>query len=89
MYARFHIMESIASKRMCSHLETLFLIEREPFVIIECSRQNNSIKSTIVDVRTEFDCKENVPANTTAYCLIIYDRVAQYNLLINVVRKIM
>ena len=39
---------------------------------------------TNVDVRTEFDCKENIPANTTAYCLIIHDHVVQYN----VVRKI-
>ena len=28
-----------------------------------------------------------MPANTTAYCLIIHDRVVQYNPLINVVRK--
>jgi len=33
------------------------------------------IKSGIVDVRLDFECKENVPANTTAYCFIIYDRV--------------
>jgi len=32
-----------------------------PFVIINCSRQNESIKSAIVDMRIEFDCKENVP----------------------------
>jgi len=41
----------------------------------DCSRQNESIKSVIVDIRIEFDYKENVPANTTVYCLIIYDRV--------------
>ncbi|XP_036150848.1 uncharacterized protein LOC118648626 [Monomorium pharaonis] len=59
-----------------------------PFVIIDCSRQNESIKSATVDVRLEFECRENVPANTTAYCLIIHDRVIQYNPLTNVVRKI-
>jgi len=58
------------------------------FVIIDCSRQNKSIKSATVDVRIEFDCKENVPMNTTAYCLIIHDCVVQYNPLTNVVRKI-
>ncbi|XP_070165293.1 uncharacterized protein [Polyergus mexicanus] len=41
-----------------------------------------------VDVRLEFECKENVQPNTTAYCLIIHDRVIQYNPLTNVVRKI-
>jgi len=56
-----------------------------PFVIIDCSRQNESIKSATVDVHVEFDCKENV---LTAYCLIIHARVVQYNPLTNVVRKI-
>jgi len=46
-----------------------------PFVIIYCSRQNESIKSTTVDVRIEFECKKNVPMNTTVYCLIIHNRV--------------
>jgi len=41
-----------------------------------------------VYVRIEFDCKENIPMNTTAYYLIIHDRVIQYNPLTNVVRKI-
>jgi len=59
-----------------------------PFVIIDCSRQNELVKSATVDVRLEFECKENVPANITAYCLIIHDRVIQYNPLTNVVRKI-
>ena len=36
-----------------------------PFVIIDCSRQNESVKSATVDVRLEFECKENVPMNTT------------------------
>jgi len=53
-------------------------------MIIDCFRQNESIKSATVDVRIEFDCKENVTMNTTTYCLIIHDRVVQYNPLNNV-----
>jgi len=41
-----------------------------------------------MDVRMKFECKENVPMITTVYCLIIHDRVFQYNPLTNVVRKI-
>ncbi|XP_024886653.1 uncharacterized protein LOC112464092 [Temnothorax curvispinosus] len=59
-----------------------------PFVIIDCSRQNKFVKNATVDVRLEFDCMENVPPNTSAYCLIIHDRVIEYNPLTNVVRKI-
>ncbi|XP_025266912.1 uncharacterized protein LOC112638817 [Camponotus floridanus] len=60
-----------------------------PLVVIDCSRQNEAVKSATVDVRLEFDCKDNVPSNTTAYCLIIHDRVVEYNPLTNVVRKIL
>ncbi|XP_025263571.1 uncharacterized protein LOC112637649 [Camponotus floridanus] len=60
-----------------------------PLAVIDCSRQNEAIKSATVDVRLEFDCKDNVPSNTTAYCLIIHDRVVEYNPLTNVVRKIL
>ncbi|XP_018309945.1 uncharacterized protein, partial [Mycetomoellerius zeteki] len=56
-------------------LNVLLFINEGTFVVIDCSRQNESVKSATVDVRIEFDCKENVPANTTAYCLIIHDRV--------------
>ncbi|XP_071576339.1 uncharacterized protein [Temnothorax nylanderi] len=59
-----------------------------PFVIIDCSRQNESVKNATVDVRIEFDCMENVLPNTSAYCLIIHDCVIKYNPLTNVVRKI-
>nr|XP_012217348.1 PREDICTED: uncharacterized protein LOC105669137 [Linepithema humile] len=58
------------------------------FVVIDCSRQNDSVKSATVDVRIEFDCKENIPANTTAYCLIIHDRMVEYNPLNNIVRRL-
>ncbi|XP_071651735.1 uncharacterized protein [Temnothorax longispinosus] len=37
-----------------------------PFVIIDCSRQNESVKNATVDVKIEFDCMENVPRNTSA-----------------------
>ncbi|XP_070522396.1 uncharacterized protein [Cardiocondyla obscurior] len=59
------------------------------FVVIDCSRQNESIKSATVDVRLEFDCKENVPANSTAYCLILHDRIVEDSPLSNVVRKVL
>ncbi|XP_077282733.1 uncharacterized protein LOC143908798 [Temnothorax americanus] len=59
-----------------------------PLVVIDCSRQNESVKSATVDVRIEFECKENVPPKTTAFCLIVHDRVIEYSPLTNVVRKI-
>ena len=75
----------IRVSRAESHLTFL---RNGPFVIIDCSRQNKSVKNGIMDVRLDFECKENMPANTTIYCFIIYNRVIQYNPLTNVVRKI-
>jgi len=69
-------------------LDMLKFKEHGPLVVIDCSRQNEMIKSATVDVRIEFDCRENMPDKTTAYCLIIHDRVIEYNPLTNVVRKV-
>ncbi|XP_026828148.1 uncharacterized protein LOC113562574 [Ooceraea biroi] len=59
-----------------------------PLVVIDCSRQNESVKSATVDVRIEFDCRRNVPPETTASCLILHDRVVEYNPLTSVVRRV-
>ncbi|RLU21144.1 hypothetical protein DMN91_005517 [Ooceraea biroi] len=69
-------------------LTTINFLIRGPFVVIDCSRQNESVKSATVDVRLEFDCKEKLPDNTMAYCLIIHNRVVAYSPLTNVVRRI-
>ncbi|XP_036150530.1 uncharacterized protein LOC118648301 [Monomorium pharaonis] len=71
-----------------AYLNVVDFMNYGPFVVIDCSRQNEAIKSATVDVRIEFECKENVPANTTAYCLIIHDRIIEYSLLTNILRKI-
>jgi len=44
--------------------------------------------SRAVDVRIEFDCKENVLANITSYCFIVHNYVIEYCLLFNVVLKL-
>ncbi|EZA51130.1 hypothetical protein X777_10439 [Ooceraea biroi] len=59
-----------------------------PFVVLDCSRQNETVKSATVDVGIEFDCRRNVPPETTAYCLILHDRVVEYIPLTSVVRRV-
>ncbi|XP_018402809.1 PREDICTED: uncharacterized protein LOC108779802 [Cyphomyrmex costatus] len=87
MYARF-CKGYYGYEYLEPNLTVTTFLTNGPFVIIDCSRQNESVKSATVDVRMEFEFKENVPANTTAYCLIIHDRVVEYNPLTNIVRKI-
>ncbi|XP_011166079.2 uncharacterized protein LOC105200303 [Solenopsis invicta] len=88
MYARFRPFYYQHDK--C--LEPMFDVaafKSYAMAVIDCSRQNESVKSATVDVRLEFKLKENAPANTSAYCLIIHDRVIEYFPLTNVMHKIM
>jgi hypothetical protein len=88
MYARFHLSYYNIDIPSTAPLIYINGFKSYAMAVIDCSRQNESIKSATVDVRLEFELKENAPANTTAYCLIIHDRVIEYSPLTNVVRKI-
>lgn len=58
-----------------------------PLFVIDCSRQNEAIKSSMVDIRLEINAKANFPAKTTAYCLIIHDNIITYNPYTSVVTR--
>ncbi|XP_043469503.1 uncharacterized protein LOC122503133 [Leptopilina heterotoma] len=60
-----------------------------PLIVIDCSKQNEFLKQASVDVRLEFEAGNNMPAETTAYCLIIHDRVIQYKPISGVVKKLL
>ena len=45
----------------------------------DCSRQNETIKTGSVDIRVELEASENFPANTRAYCLMIYEVIKEYH----------
>lgn len=56
-------------------------------VVFDCSRQNESIKNSLIDIRLEIETRANIPANTRAYCLIIHDNVISYNPFTSIVSK--
>lgn len=58
-----------------------------PIFVIDCSKQNESLKVGPVDVRLEIDVSKNFPATTTAYCLIIHDSLVEYSPLTGVVSR--
>lgn len=60
-----------------------------PIIIIDCSRQNETLKKSIVDIRIEFQTRENIAANTAAYCLVIHDNTVSYNPITNIVNRLM
>ncbi|XP_075158047.1 uncharacterized protein LOC142231317 [Haematobia irritans] len=59
-----------------------------PISVIDVSYQNEMIKSGPIDVKIEFETSKPIPANTSAYCLIIHDRFIEYTPLTGNVRKI-
>lgn len=61
--------------------------ETAPLIVIDCSRQNESVKNSIVDIRIVMQLSKNFDANTTAYCLIIHDNMINYNPYTNIVNK--
>lgn len=61
---------------------------KTPLFVIDCSRQNENLKTGPVDVRLEIECSKDIPEKTSAYCLIINDRLVEYRPLSNTVRKI-
>lgn len=62
--------------------------EKAPLFVIDCSRQNENLKCGPVDVRLEIETARDIPSNTSAYCLIINDRLVEYKPLSNIVRKL-
>lgn len=63
--------------------------DQTPLYVIDCSKQNDTIKSGPVDVRLEFEAKSNFPEKTTAYCLILHDSHLVYTLLTGSVKRVM
>ena len=63
-------------------------IKHMPLIVIDCSRQNEALKGAPVDVRLEFELNANFPAETSAYCLILHDRIVEYNPISGDVKKL-
>lgn len=68
-------------------LTKMDFITHAPLVIIDCSKQNDALKQAPVDVRIELESAANFPPGTTAYCLILHDRMVDYNPISGDVRK--
>lgn len=58
-------------------------------LIIDTRYQNENLKVGSVDVRIEMKTAEKIPANTSAYCLMLHDRLVEFTPLTGEVNKIM
>lgn len=59
-----------------------------PLYVIDCSKQNESLKSATVDIKLEMESREAFKKDTTAYCLILHDNIVEYAPLTGIVKKI-
>lgn len=59
-----------------------------PLFVIDCSKQDDTIKSGPIDVRIEFETDENIPNKTSTYCLISHDCHIVYTPLTGSVRRL-
>lgn len=87
MFMRFQ--SSYYGKTSCPVVSLDTFKDKTPLYVIDCSHQNDSIKVGPVDVRLEFEAKENFPDKTTAYCLLLHDSYYSYTLLSGSVKKMM
>lgn len=53
----------------------------------DCTRADESLLNSMVDVRVEINARENIPDNTAAYCLMIHDNSFQYSPFNGIVNK--
>ena len=84
MFIRFRESYNTTADPVISRLD---FIEKYPLIVIDCSRQNDSIKEGIVDIKLEIENIDPVPKDTSAYCLIIHDKMFEYNPLTNEINK--
>lgn len=59
-----------------------------PIFVIDCTKQTETLKNSIVDVKLEMEALQDFPAGSTAYCLIIHDTVIHYNPATEEVRRL-
>lgn len=88
MYARFQEKYYFDRTDCSPFLSYASFKSHAPLIVVDCSRQSETVKKGLVDVRIEFQTKANVPNNTTAYCLIIHDNIVLYNPCTNIMNKI-
>lgn len=87
MYARFQT--SYYGKTNTPLLSPNQFEKKAPIVVIDCSKQNESVKTSSVDIKLELEFEDNIPANTSAYCLILHDKIVTYTPLTGVVKVVL
>lgn len=90
-YTEFHssftnnMLGGVASKRPLLNYEKF---KEKALFVIDCSRRDENLKSSAIDVKIEIETWTGFPDKTKVYCVIIHDCVMEYLPLSEIVRKI-
>ncbi|KAL3288961.1 hypothetical protein HHI36_003404 [Cryptolaemus montrouzieri] len=84
-YVKF--MEMYSGHRKIAALDYAQYKDRALFVI-DCSRRDETFKSSMVDIKLEIESRTGFPPKTRAHCIIVHDYVLEYLPLSESVRKI-
>lgn len=61
---------------------------KAPLCVLDCSRQQEALKTATVDVKLEFETTKNLPANTSLFALILHDKLIEYSPMSGIVRTL-
>ena len=86
MYSR--LQQSYYGKQNEPAVNKSSFIAHMPLIVIDCSKQKESLKNAPVDVKVKLNAKDIFPTNTSVYCLIFHDRFVEYNLISGDVRVV-
>lgn len=87
MYAGFQ-PSYYYDKNLAHPLFTFEEFKNHLLFVIDCSKQEDKVKSSTVDLRINFESSVQFKSSTRAYCLILYDSVIEYKPFSGLVRKL-
>jgi len=86
MYTRFQ--SSYYNRESQSFLTPNKFKLKAPIIVVYLSFQNESVKTGPIDVRISIELKTQSHEHNQAYCLLIHDRLVEYNPLNGLVQRV-
>lgn len=86
MYAKFQ--SSYYQKNNEPIFDPTQFLEYGPLIVIDTSNQKEILHTKAITLRIELETNIPIPANTTAFCLILHDRIITYNSLTKAVKQL-
>lgn len=59
-----------------------------PIIVVDVIHQNEVVNTVPIDIKEELASNQNLPTTTTAYCVLIHDRLLEYTPLTGEMRRL-